>query len=137
MEWYDHNQKDYIAIARHSAVTMQAAKGQNPKHLHTGDVLSDSRKPKTSLRRSDGTVTYRNMQSSRMPPLDTETNGRPWANKPLLGFSTWSTQLLHDIPGYGGTNVKPWYGEIVSGSAYDLNWKQGLTNAISVRYLMS
>ncbi|KAF7727294.1 hypothetical protein EC973_007810 [Apophysomyces ossiformis] len=51
------------------------------------------------------------MQHSRMPPLDVETNGRPWANKPLLGFSTWSTQLLHDIPGYGGTNIKPWFNE--------------------------
>ncbi|KAG0174746.1 hypothetical protein DFQ28_002388 [Apophysomyces sp. BC1034] len=32
-----------------------------------------------------------------------------WARKPLLGFSTWSTQILDNVPGYGGKHIKPWF----------------------------
>jgi alpha-galactosidase len=32
-----------------------------------------------------------------------------YAKKPLLGFSTWSSQLLDDVPGYGGKHLNPWY----------------------------
>ncbi|KAI7870847.1 glycoside hydrolase superfamily [Spinellus fusiger] len=34
-----------------------------------------------------------------------------WACKPMLGFSTWSTQILDDVPGYGGRQTKPWFNE--------------------------
>ncbi|KAG2206959.1 hypothetical protein INT47_008428 [Mucor saturninus] len=34
-----------------------------------------------------------------------------FARKPILGFSTWSTQLLDDAPGYGGKHVTPWFNE--------------------------
>ncbi|GAN11152.1 alpha-galactosidase [Mucor ambiguus] len=34
-----------------------------------------------------------------------------YARKPVLGFSTWSSQLLDDIPGYGGKHVNPWFNE--------------------------
>lgn len=30
--------------------------------------------------------------------------------RPILGFSTWSTQILDGIPGYGGRHDQPWYG---------------------------
>lgn len=31
-----------------------------------------------------------------------------FSRKPLLGFSTWSTQILDDVPGYGGRHIQPW-----------------------------
>ncbi|KAI9276274.1 glycoside hydrolase superfamily [Sporodiniella umbellata] len=34
-----------------------------------------------------------------------------YAKKPLLGFSTWSTQLLDAVPGYGGKHLNPWFNE--------------------------
>ncbi|KAI8883905.1 glycoside hydrolase family 27 protein [Backusella circina FSU 941] len=34
-----------------------------------------------------------------------------WARKPILGFSTWSTQILDDVPGYGGKNIEPWFNQ--------------------------
>jgi len=34
-------------------------------------------------------------------------------SKPILGFSTWSTQLLDKVPGYGGKHIHPWYGFVV------------------------
>ncbi|KAI8096413.1 glycoside hydrolase superfamily [Halteromyces radiatus] len=34
-----------------------------------------------------------------------------WAKKPILGFSTWSTQLLDNVAGYGGKNISPWFNE--------------------------
>ncbi|ORZ20447.1 glycoside hydrolase superfamily [Absidia repens] len=37
----------------------------------------------------------------------------PWAKKPILGFSTWSTQILDGVPGYGGKHIKPWFNDQV------------------------
>ncbi|CEI89830.1 hypothetical protein RMCBS344292_04175 [Rhizopus microsporus] len=34
-----------------------------------------------------------------------------YAKKPVLGFSTWSSQLLDDVPGYGGKHLNPWFNE--------------------------
>ncbi|CAO3601169.1 unnamed protein product [Absidia cylindrospora] len=42
---------------------------------------------------------------------DNEESVPTWAKKPLLGFSTWSTQLLDDVDGYGGKNISPWFNE--------------------------
>ncbi|KAF7727329.1 hypothetical protein EC973_007638 [Apophysomyces ossiformis] len=34
-----------------------------------------------------------------------------WAKKPILGFSTWSTQILDSVPGYGGKHIHPWFND--------------------------
>lgn len=34
-----------------------------------------------------------------------------YAQRPLLGFSTWSSQLLDNVPGYGGKHIQPWFNE--------------------------
>lgn len=45
-----------------------------------------------------------------LPAVEKKRQETPvWATKPVLGFSTWSTQILDDVPGYGGKVESPWY----------------------------
>lgn len=51
-----------------------------------------------------------------------------FARKPVLGFSTWSSQLLDDVPGYGGKHVNPWYVDSYRVYILYLTQKLGSTN---------
>ncbi|CAO3592847.1 unnamed protein product [Absidia cylindrospora] len=45
-----------------------------------------------------------------------QTSSEPvpsWATKPILGFSTWSTQILDNVSGYGGKHTDPWFNDQV------------------------
>ncbi|KAG2175581.1 hypothetical protein INT43_001228 [Umbelopsis isabellina] len=48
------------------------------------------------------------IQSNSSVTSSTQPNPQYKPDKPILGFSTWSTQLLDKVSGYGGRHIKPW-----------------------------